>query len=102
MDMVRHVILWQLKDEYSEEEKKAIKAGVKEGLEGLKGVVPGLVDICVRTEGLSSSNADMMLDSVLESEEALKGYAVHPAHVAVAQGKVRPYTKNRVCLDFEV
>jgi hypothetical protein len=42
-----------------------------------------------------------MLDSTLESEEALKGYAVHPAHVAVANGKVRPYTVQRVCLDFE-
>ena len=33
---------------------------------------------------LASSNADVMLDSVFESEEALKAYAVHPEHVAVA------------------
>ena len=38
--MVKHVILWQLKDEYSAEEKAAIKAGIKEGLEGLVGKVP--------------------------------------------------------------
>ena len=50
---------------------------------------------------LSETNADLMLDSTLESEEALKGYAVHPAHVAVANGKVRPYTVQRACLDFE-
>ena len=100
--MVRHVILWQLKDEFSEEEKKTIKAEAKAGLESLKGVVPGLTEICVHTEGLSSSNADMMLDSAFESEEALKGYSVHPAHVAVAQGKVRPFTKARFCFDFEV
>ena len=37
-----------------------------------------------------------------ESEDALKAYAVHPEHVAVADGKVRPYTANRSCLDFEV
>jgi hypothetical protein len=43
-----------------------------------------------------------MLDSTLESEEALKGYAKHPEHVAVANGKVRPYTVQRSCLDFEV
>lgn len=43
-----------------------------------------------------------MLDSTFESEEALKGYAVHPKHVAVADGKVRPYTANRVCMDYEV
>lgn len=100
--MVKHVILWQLKDELSEEEKKNIKEGIKEGLEGLKGQVPGLLEITVHTEGLASSNADVMLDSTLESEEALKGYATHPAHVAVADTKVRPYTKTRVCLDYEV
>ena len=100
--MVKHVILWQLKDELSEEEKKNIKAGIKEGLEGLKGQVPGLLEITVHTEGLASSNADVMLDSTLESEEALKGYATHPAHVAVADTKVRTYTKTRVCLDDEV
>ena len=42
-----------------------------------------------------------MLDSTLESEDALKGYAVHPAHVAVADGVVRPNTELRTCLDFE-
>lgn len=99
--MVKHIILWQLKDELSDTEKKTVKAEIKEGLEGLKGKVPGLVDIRVITEGLASSNADVMLDSTLESEEALKGYAVHPEHVAVADSKVRPYTKTRVCLDFE-
>lgn len=100
--MVRHVILWTLKDEFSDAEKKEIKAGIKEGLEGLKGQVPGLVEIKVYTEGLASSNAEVMLDSTLESEDALKGYAVHPAHVAVADSKVRPFTKTRTCLDFEV
>ncbi|MBQ1609177.1 MAG: Dabb family protein, partial [Lachnospiraceae bacterium] len=52
--------------------------------------------------GLETSNADLMLDSTFESFEALKGYAVHPDHVAVADGAVRPYTKLRSCLDFEV
>jgi hypothetical protein len=100
--MVRHVILWQLKDELSETEKAEIKAGIKSGLEGLKGQVPGLEEIKVYTDGLASSNADVMLDSYLVDENALKGYAVHPAHVEVANTKVRPYTKSRTCLDFEV
>ncbi|MBR0464728.1 MAG: Dabb family protein [Clostridia bacterium] len=99
--MVKHIILWTLKDEYTEEEKAAIKRGVKEGLEGLVGVVPGLISVHVQTERLPSSNADLMLDSTLESAEALKGYAVHPAHVAVANGKVRPYVKVRSCIDYE-
>ena len=97
--MVRHVIMWKLKDDVAD--KVSVKAGIKSGLEGLKGVVPGLVEIVVRTEGLASSNADIMLDSAFESESALKGYAVHPAHVAVANEKVRPFTQTRLCLDYE-
>lgn len=100
--MVRHIILWQLKDEYSDEKKAKIRAGIKEGLEGLQGKVPGLLEIHVRTEFLPSSNADVMLDATLSDAEALKGYAVHPAHVAVANSKVRPYTKARVCMDYEI
>ncbi len=98
--MVKHVILWTLKDEFSAEEKEAIKQGIKEGLEGLKGKVPGIVDIKVNINGLESSNADLMLDSTFESVEALKGYSVHPENVAVADSKVRPYTKIRSCLDY--
>lgn len=101
--MVKHVILWTLKAELSEEEKVAVKKDIKAGLEGLMGKVPGLVDVKVHVDGrLASSNCDIMLDSTLENEEALKGYAVHPEHVAVADGKVRPYTCQRVCLDFEI
>ena len=100
--MVKHVILWQLKDELQGAEKDAVKQGIKDGLEGLAGKVPGLVEIHVQTEGLATSNADVMLDSLFENADALAGYAVHPAHVAVADGNVRPYTKTRMCLDFEI
>ncbi|MBQ3791268.1 MAG: Dabb family protein [Lachnospiraceae bacterium] len=100
--MVKHVILWTLKDEFSDEEKGKIRQGIKEGLEGLKGKVPGIVDIRVNIHGLASSNADLMLDSTFESAEALKAYSVHPEHVAVADTKVRPYTKIRSCLDYEI
>lgn len=100
--MVKHVILWTLKDDLSAEEKEQVKLGIKEGLEGLKGKVPGIVDIQVNIHGLASSNADLMLDSTFTDEEALKSYAVHPEHVAVADTKVRPYTKLRSCLDYEI
>lgn len=100
--MVKHIILWQLKDEYSAAEKADIKAGIKAGLEGLAGQIPGLVEVHVNINGLPSSNADLMLDTTFESAEALKGYSKHPAHVVVADSKVRPYYKNRVCLDYEV
>ena len=101
--MVKHIILWTLSPALSDEEKATVKAGIKAGLEGLVGKVPGLLDVKVHVDGrLASSNADVMLDSTLESEAALKAYAVHPEHVAVANGKVRPYTVHRSCLDFEI
>ncbi len=100
--MVKHIILWTLKSEFSAEEKAEIKAGIKEGLESLASKIPGLLEIKVHTNGLSSSTCDLMLDSTFENEEALKSYAVHPEHVAVADGKVRPYTAVRSCLDFEI
>ncbi|MDO4211877.1 MAG: Dabb family protein [Bacteroidales bacterium] len=100
--MVKHIILWKLREDIPFEELADVKQGIKDGLEGLVGQVPGLVDVHVHTNGLPTSNVDVMLDSTLESFEALKGYAVHPAHVAVADGKVRPYTCLRSCLDFEI
>ena len=100
--MVRHIIVWTLK-EMPEAERKNVMAAIKTGLEGLKGRISGLVDIKVITEGrLDTSNADLMLDSTFESFEALKGYTVHPEHVEVATTKVRPFVSNRACLDFEV
>ena len=100
--MVKHIILWRLRAELSAEEKQAKALAIKHGLEGLLGQVPGLVDIHVQIDGrLDSSNMDIMLDSTLDSPESLRGYAVHPAHVAVANGVVRPNTELRSCLDYE-
>lgn len=101
--MIKHIILWTLKPELTDEEKAAVKANMKKGLEALVGQVPGLIDVKVYIDGrLASSTADVMLDSTLESEEALKAYASHPAHVAVADELVCPYTAQRSCLDFEI
>lgn len=95
--MVKHIILWKLKEEYNNDK---IKSGIKEGLEGLMGAIPGLLEIKVETEPMPSSNADVMLYSVFESEAALKNYAMHPAHVNIADTKVRPYTETRSCFDY--
>ncbi len=101
--MVKHIILWTLRPELSEEEKQSVKTNIKQSLEALVGVVPGLLDVTVHIDNrLATSNADIMLDSTLESEEALHGYATHPTHVEVANCRVSPYTSQRVCLDFEI
>jgi hypothetical protein len=100
--MVRHVIVWTLKDELSESEKEAVKAGIKEGLEGLHGKIPGMIEISVNCDKLASSSGDAMLDSLFEDADSLKAYSSNPLHVAVADSKVRPFVKIRSSFDYIV
>ena len=95
--MVKHIILWKLKEDAN---NFNVKQGIKNGLEGLMGKIDGLLEIKVEINGLQSSNADVMLYSVFENEKALKEYAVHPEHVYVADTFVRPFTEVRMCMDF--
>lgn len=85
-----------------EKKKSRLRQVLRKGLEGLAGQIPGLIEVKVRTECLPSSTADVMLDTTFDSVESLKGYAVHPKHVAVADSKVRPYTAVRSCMDYEI
>ena len=96
--MVKHIIIWNLKEEFNTPE---IKNGIKKGLQNLSGVIPGLLEIKVETNPLESSNGDVMLYSLFENIESLQGYSVHPEHVRVADSFVRPYTKTRACFDYE-
>ena len=98
--MLKHVILWKLDSKLSEVEKEKVKTDAKRELEALVGLVPGLISMSVTINGIESSNADMMLDSTLEGIEALNVYRVHPEHVRVADDFIRPYTTERLCLDY--
>ena len=95
--MVKHIILWKLKEGCNTHK---VKNGIKTSLEALKGQIDGLVEIKVQTEKLASSNADVMLYSVFEDEKALRGYATHPLHVHAADNFVRPFTETRLCIDY--
>ena len=97
--MVKHIIIWNFKDELSAEERADYAAKIKAGLEGLKGVIDGLTDIKVYTEALPSSNGDLMLDSTFVSKEALAGYQTNPEHLKVA-AVVRSVTAHRSCFDM--
>ncbi len=97
--MVKHIILWKLKESLSEEEKAAARAEAKRRLENLNGKIDGMISLKVVTDRLPSSNADMMLDSEFETVEALAGYQVNPLHVEAAT-YVRSVVESRLCLDF--
>ena len=100
--MVKHMVMWSFKEEIPEEKKPELKAQIKEHLEGLVGVVPGLIKAEVVTDLLPSSTRDLCLITELESAEALAAYAVNPNHVHVADTYVRPNVCYRVAMDFEV
>ena len=99
--MVKHVIIWNFKEELTADERKAAATKIKEGIEGLMGKIDGLTEIKVYTNALASSSGDLILDSTFVDEEALKGYQVHPDHVAVAT-YVRSQVGSRACFDYEV
>ncbi|MCR4790702.1 MAG: Dabb family protein [Treponemataceae bacterium] len=97
--MVKHIILWKIKEEYNDK-KDQIKKGVKDSLEGLAGKIPGLLTIKVQTKCLESSTSDLMLYTEFKDQESLKNYSVHPDHVKAADTYVRPFMAQRSCLDF--
>lgn len=59
--MVKHVIIWKLKEEHTAE-KDSIRAAAKEHLEALVGQIDGLLYLHVDVHPLASSNGDMILD----------------------------------------
>ncbi len=97
--MVKHMIIWSLKDDI---DKESVKAEIKKQLENLVGKIDGLLEMKIITNGLPSSKGDLLMDSTFESNEALRAYAVHPLHVAIADGIVRPNTATRAAYDYEV
>lgn len=97
--MVKHIILWKLKESLTEDEKTVARAEAKRRLENLNGKIDGMISLQVITDRLPSSNADMMLDSAFETEEALAAYQTNPLHVEAAT-YVRSVTEARLCLDF--
>lgn len=99
--MIKHVILWQLKDELTDDQKAAVKAEIKERLEALEGQIPGLLYVKVAIDPMPSSNTDVYLDSAVEDAAALDVYQNHPAHVAIKNDLIMPNAKTRLCMDYE-
>ena len=97
--MLRHIVAWTLKDEFSEQEKAAIKIELKKQIEALVGVIPEIKELKVITEMIERSNMDITLDSAFESAEALAIYRDHPAHVAVGDYLDTVY-QDRTVLDY--
>lgn len=97
--MVKHMIIWKLKEEI---DQPAAKAAIKEALEGLVGKIDGLLEMKIHTEGYDCSAGDLLMDSTFESKAALDAYQAHPDHQAIANTLVRPNAQSRLSFDYEV
>ena len=97
--MVKHMIIWKLKDEIIDKEKRAME--IKEALEGLNGKIEGLKEMKILTEKFCSSSGDVMMDSTFTDEEALKFYQNHPVHKEIANNLVRPSVQTRLSFDYQ-
>lgn len=98
--MVNHIVMWNFKPEIKEEDKVALKVAMEENLKSLVGKVPGLLTVEFVSNPLSSSTHDIALVTTLEKAEDVAVYGSHPEHVKVADTYVRPYVKDRACLDY--
>ena len=95
--MVKHMIIWQLKEGLPRAETAA---KIKAALEGLVGKIDGLLEMHILTEGLPCSSGDIMMDSLFRDAEALSAYQTHPLHQEVANGLVRPAVDVRLSFDY--
>ena len=98
--MVIHIVNWNLNETVAKEDYSLVKDKMKEILEGLVGIVPGLISAKLIVNPLESSNIEVALICELESVESLKEYQVHPAHVEAGK-YVRSVVCDRHCLDYE-
>ena len=94
--MVKHIVLYTLKDGVDKAEAIAI---IKAQLEPLVGVIPGLTHMEIR--GAYQGGMDYALYSEFESKQALAEYAVHPLHIE-AKGHFHHLLATRVSADYEI
>ena len=93
--MVKHIVLFNVKEEEDKDQVAKIAASV---LEPLVGRIDGLTHVEVRR---TFAGADIALYCELESREAMDAYAVHPLHEE-AKGHFFPMLSSRIAADYEV
>ncbi|MGE7090353.1 Dabb family protein [Lysinibacillus sp. NPDC048646] len=99
--MIRHIVMWNHKEDFNDEEKAIHAQRIKNELESLSQIIDGILSLNVMINPLASSNREIILDSLFESEVHLQKYPVHPEHERVRQFVVS-VVKDRVCIDFQV
>lgn len=97
--MVRHIVMWNFKEEFTEEENIKNAQKIKAELEALPSKIEGVITLKVFVSTLPSGNRAVVLNSLFTDEDALKNYVVHPEHVRVGT-LVRASFTDRACADY--
>jgi antibiotic biosynthesis monooxygenase (ABM) superfamily enzyme len=100
--MIKHIVMWKLKDfaEGSGKEENARK--IKEQLESLQGTIPEIKHIEAGINVINTdSSADVVLYSEFENMESLNAYQKHPEHVKIVQFVRNVCTERRV-VDYTI
>ncbi|HEY2903395.1 MAG TPA: Dabb family protein [Polyangia bacterium] len=99
--MVKHIVLWRLKETAHGNDKATNARLIKEKLEALRGQIPGMIRIEVGLDfSRSEQSGDVVLYSEFESRAALDSYQEHPAHKAVMPFILEARAERRL-VDYE-
>lgn len=99
--MIKHIVMWKLKDIYDGKSKLENAKIIKEKIESLKNIIEEIKEIEVGINVYNDPQSyDVVLVSSFNSIEDLEKYQKHPEHIKVAEfiGKVR---ESRVVVDYE-
>ena len=99
--MVKHIVLFKLKDEVPAEEKREVMTKFKEAIEALPAKISVIRKVEVGWNMNPEETGNIALYSEFDTLEDVKFYATHPDHVAA--GKILAETKeSRACVDYEL
>lgn len=98
--MIKHTVLWKLREFDTAAERREAVSFIKTGLESLVGVVPGLISAQVG-ENFTPGAMDLALFAELESKNALDHYQNHPAHLKIKEFVHSAVTQRYAC-DWEI
>ncbi len=101
--MIRHIVMWKLKDEALGKTKKENIAIIKERLYALKPIIPEILSMEI-AENVNDADAvasDAVLIMDVEDLEALERYKNHPEHKKVS-AFVKEVRVSRTAVDYIV
>ncbi|MBU1045256.1 MAG: Dabb family protein [Candidatus Omnitrophica bacterium] len=100
--MIKHIVIWSLKENANENSKQVNAQIIKEKLEALRGRIPGLLNIEVGIDfSFTANSGDIVLYSEFTSKQALIEYQIHPEHKAVVPMVVEVCSSRQV-VDYEI